>query len=977
MARLPIDLMTVGDRQDLPSASYQVERARAVDFGAAEFGALGGIADAGLQLAKVMKANETKLKGFNNETLFLRLQEQDNTEYQQAQQKIPGDGTGFTDTQRAATEARFKTWLDTLNPADRAEYAPRVQAFLAARVKGALTDQFAHQHRNTQQTIDEQVKLAGQQVVQAPQQFEQIASNVERVIQAAPLNDVQKRALITKTRNDLAALAGQTDAKNRPQLFMTRPGNPISPEDGGPTAIPPVAPAAPASPRARVPSFSAPVNSAIDTAAQRYGLDPAMLRTFARIESSGNPGPESDTGKYKGLFQISEAEFRKLGGTDIYDPVQNADVAAKKLAAEAVAFKNAVGRDATPFDLYMVHQQGIAGYPAHLANPNAPAWQNMLSTGEGQQKGPNWSKMAIWKNVPDDLKRKFGSVENVTSQQFVDMWRDKFQRLGGQVDGPAGTPNPGPMQRPDYYKFLTPQQQLALDEAARQQVTANREAEQTRATQIRKQAQDRVKVAVEEGTSPETVFRQALTDGTFTSYDERHQLRQIYEQRVKRDGDTALGTEMFRIGAGNPLASESRDAADAWFKAQVKSGVDPVVAGKAFYDRTAVVPPTFATALRGALAANDPQRVAGALVAANEMLRGRPNAFAGVDGRDDVEQQTTKFRFLTETQGLSTEQAVQQMMTEARDPQRKNPVKDAEVAEFRKTQLTDTVVRSRLASKFGSWLGAGPLYAALPPGEHGTAIVGVYGDFAAEGFRRFRDTGQAMEWADQQMRKTFGVQNGVIMQYPPAKSPLPALPGARDPHAWVNEQATTYARQYLNRPDIDASQVFVVPISNQWASTAATIRSGQPVTVTRRDSKPGQETTFNSVPYQIMVVPKTPDQVFAPVQGVFYPDIDQYVADTNAARRQAIDAAPTDVPGVGAPQGVLRTPAEVERETRQRVRETTDTRRREAQELVNTHAAEIERLRAGAAALPEGDPRRAVAEARIDALTALIRRERR
>lgn len=169
--------------------------------------------------------------------------------------------------------------------------------------------------------------------------------------------------------------------------------------------------------------------AAIDQAAAETGLDVNMLRTFARIESGGNPN--AVTGSYKGLFQMSEAEFKKYGGGNIFDPYDNARAAARKLQAESKQFFAAYGRPATAGDLYLVHQQGEAGYAAHLSNPTAPAWQNMASTGEGKAKGAGWAKQAIWGNIPDQDKARFGSVENVSSAEFVALWKAKA--TGGPV----------------------------------------------------------------------------------------------------------------------------------------------------------------------------------------------------------------------------------------------------------------------------------------------------------------------------------------------------------------------------------------------------------------------------------------------------------------------------------------------------------------------------------------------------------------
>jgi hypothetical protein len=92
----------------------------------------------------------------------------------------------------------------------------------------------------------------------------------------------------------------------------------------------------------------------------------------------------------------------------------------------------------TPAEQYLVHQQGVGGATAHLSNPDQPAWQSMLSTGEGRQKGEGWARKAIWGNVPDQYKAQFGSVDNITSGQFADMWRDRFGRASG--GGEPSTP---------------------------------------------------------------------------------------------------------------------------------------------------------------------------------------------------------------------------------------------------------------------------------------------------------------------------------------------------------------------------------------------------------------------------------------------------------------------------------------------------------------------------------------------------------
>jgi hypothetical protein len=51
----------------------------------------------------------------------------------------------------------------------------------------------------------------------------------------------------------------------------------------------------------------------------------------------------------------------------------------------------------------------------------------MLGTGEGRQKGEGWAKAAVWGNVPSDMRPMFGSVDNLTSKEFIAVWMHKLE----------------------------------------------------------------------------------------------------------------------------------------------------------------------------------------------------------------------------------------------------------------------------------------------------------------------------------------------------------------------------------------------------------------------------------------------------------------------------------------------------------------------------------------------------------------------
>lgn len=183
----------------------------------------------------------------------------------------------------------------------------------------------------------------------------------------------------------------------------------------------------------------ADVNSAIDNAAANVRVDRNTMYAIADIESSGDPSPRSTTGRYKGLFQLDDHEFRKYGGGDIYNPADNANAAARKMKAESDILGQRLGRPLTPSELYLTHQQGYEGAYQHITNPDRPAWESMYATAEGQQRGQAWAKKAIWGNTLPEDKRRFGSVENITSAQFVDMWHRRYERGVGGRPGPTAT----------------------------------------------------------------------------------------------------------------------------------------------------------------------------------------------------------------------------------------------------------------------------------------------------------------------------------------------------------------------------------------------------------------------------------------------------------------------------------------------------------------------------------------------------------
>jgi hypothetical protein len=150
----------------------------------------------------------------------------------------------------------------------------------------------------------------------------------------------------------------------------------------------------------------------------------AYMPKVIQVESSGNPNAKSPSGTYTGLFQMGPTERKKYGG--------DSAAAGTAMYADSVKnFEQKYGRDPTPTEMYLSNQQGPGGLANHLANPGGPAWQAMYNTAEGQQKGQDWAKRAVWGNLPDSVKKQFpGGVDTVTSGDFLNAWTNKFEGSG-------------------------------------------------------------------------------------------------------------------------------------------------------------------------------------------------------------------------------------------------------------------------------------------------------------------------------------------------------------------------------------------------------------------------------------------------------------------------------------------------------------------------------------------------------------------
>ena len=117
----------------------------------------------------------------------------------------------------------------------------------------------------------------------------------------------------------------------RPRAPLPSPTPVPTPTPTTPTPVPVVVPkAAPAV--VIPPAASGDIVGIIRAAAARYGVSGDWMVSIAQCESSLRPNAYNPRGPYIGLFQFLQSTFTANGGTNIWDPTDQANVTAKMLA---------------------------------------------------------------------------------------------------------------------------------------------------------------------------------------------------------------------------------------------------------------------------------------------------------------------------------------------------------------------------------------------------------------------------------------------------------------------------------------------------------------------------------------------------------------------------------------------------------------------------------------------------------------------
>jgi hypothetical protein len=167
---------------------------------------------------------------------------------------------------------------------------------------------------------------------------------------------------------------------------------------------------------------------------QELGAPQGYLRRLAEVESSLNPAAKNPNSTALGLFQFLRGTAQEYGVADPSDPMQATQGVARYTANSLRALRSALGREPTPGELYLAHQQGQQGAVNLLRDPSRRA-----SDVVGR----------------DAVRLNGGNPDTMTAGEFANLWIRKFEggsssrrAVPSAATGATGAPSAGARRTP-------------------------------------------------------------------------------------------------------------------------------------------------------------------------------------------------------------------------------------------------------------------------------------------------------------------------------------------------------------------------------------------------------------------------------------------------------------------------------------------------------------------------------------------------
>jgi hypothetical protein len=360
----------------------------------------------------------------------------------------------------------------------------------------------------------------------------------------------------------------------------------------------------------------------------------------------------------------------------------------------------------------------------------------------------------------------------------------------------------------------------------------------------------------------------AYKSGQISDYDERKKAQEILDSKNKKQSDFDHFQLMLASGQKfNPYDEDAQKAADAGFdnavrySAQHGNFADPFAIALRTWQRTGILPKAGGVMIRGGLIGSDPKQVAAAASVASNMLKENPNAFAGVEGGEDIGKAAANYSHYVDDLGMTADQAAQKIALE-NSPEFKakqkadEPVRNQFITTITGDQkhpgidiektLNDSLVG---APGWGSTLtfhAFDPVRGSFSEPQKAEARQ-TYLELALDHFDKYHDPAAAQAYATRQMSRFYGVEGNRLIKYPATRA-YPEIAGNRD---YVYDQAKSFVDKAAG-VSVPKEDIFLQPTAS--GSTAAAFRAGRAPPyeihyVTREDGQP----VYHYIPGKVFV----------------------------------------------------------------------------------------------------------------------------
>jgi hypothetical protein len=721
------------------------------------------------------------------------------------------DGTGLHDTFLGGAQKRFQDFLATQPESVRPELESRWRAQTAREsVRAARAEAGINENFHIK-GIDERLQTGSNELMKNPAALDQWKRDVDERIEASNLTPDKKLAIREKVKESLTEAAFRGLGVN--EKADVKAGWGMGRATVGERE------------KSAVEFFKGKGLSEVQAAAfvGRLSHESGGMNTNAR-----NPGDGRDGSDSIGLGQWNAER-----------------------AADLRMFAKAQGKPITDFQTQLEF-----------------VWQEL----NGRESG-SLEKLKRARNAEEagraalDYERPRGwQAGDRYRSENVAGWRDQMARTKALLGDKAGDIA---IPEDPRFKDIRPEKRILLAGLAEREEREQEVAEARIRTAELAGQKNQLQRQLQDGEAGPEEIKQAEDEGWLTDADEIQKFRNIITQREKGQKDERAFAAAIQQGSNyvwNPISKDDRDMANAGFK---QLGGD-VAAVERIVEHTGIVPPDAALALRGAMVSPNTQIVQSALEKAANLMRDRPQIFAGVEGAKDIEDKATTFNHLVYGRGFSAQEATKRII-EADTPEYKQRVtariKGEDVNRIVKDNLKDGDIRAAFDETWG--FGPSNPNLAFNP-ETRLQAMGHYEDAFREHYLQTGDVGEAKTRAIKELKKTWGVSevNGTstVMQYPPDRSPAYALKGVAPesvPQLYAAQLAE--AVKARNGDEFDRSSLIFTPTKR----TAEQYVRGEPpeYIISYRDKKNG---TLETLPTAFFADPdKMRQDEIAVRQGVY------------------------------------------------------------------------------------------------------------